>query len=162
MKIKTLIVAFCAAMLLAACATTGPQPLSPAQIAAIACPQINLAVTQLTAINTIMLASPSTAAFGAKANKDLAVAQPTIAAVCAAGSTVTATNLQALAQQALPALATVVGTLPLPVAEQAKVQAALAVAQTALGLAGVVQQQIDAAKAAQLPAPASTVAVPAQ
>jgi predicted small lipoprotein YifL len=148
MKIKTMIVALAAAMLLAACATTGPQPLTPAQIAAIACPQINLAVTQLTAFNAVAAADPATKAFATKANADLIVAQPTIAAVCAAGATVTATNLQALAQQALPALGTVVGSLPLPPAQQAQVQGALVLAETAMGLAGVVEQQIQAAKAA--------------
>lgn len=158
MKIKTMIVALAAAVFLAACATTGPQPLSPAQVAAIACPQINLAVSQLTAFNTVLIADPATAKFGAKANADLAVAQPAITAVCAAGATVTATNLQALAQQALPALGTVVGSLPLPPTQQAQVQGALVLAETAMGLAGVVEQQIQAAKAA--PTPALPVAVP--
>jgi hypothetical protein len=155
MKIKTMIVALVAAMILAACATTSPQPLSPAQIASVACPQINLAVTQLTAFNTVAEANPATKAFASKANADLAKLQPTIAAVCAAGATVTATNVQALAQQALPALGTIVGSLPLPAAQQAQVQGALVLAETAMGLVGVVEQQIQTAKAA--PASASTV-----
>ncbi|OOG61434.1 hypothetical protein B0E46_15770 [Rhodanobacter sp. B04] len=156
MKIKTMIVALVAMLLLAACATTGPKPLSPAQIAAVACPQINLAMTQLTAFNAVAEANPATKAFATKANADLIAAQPTIAAVCAAGATVTATNVQALAQQALPALGTIVGTLPLPPTQQAQVQGALVLAETAMGLAGVVEQQIQAAKSA-VPAAASSV-----
>lgn len=156
MKIKTMIAAFIAAMILAACATSGTQPLSPAQIASVACPQINLAVTQLTAFNTVAEANPATKALATKANADLATLQPTIAAVCAAGATVTATNVQALAQQALPALGTVVGSLPLPPAQQAQVQGALVLAETAMGLVGVVEQQIQAAKAA--PASAASAA----
>jgi hypothetical protein len=159
MKIKSMIMAFAAVLLLAACATTGPQPLSPAQVAAVACPQINLAVSQLTAFNAVLAANPATASFGTKANTDLAAAQPAIAAVCAAGATVTATNLQALAQQALPALGTIVGSLPLPAPQEAQVQGALVLAETAMGLAGVVEQQIQAAKASA--APASPAPVPA-
>lgn len=151
MKLRSLLVAAAAMVslvLMAGCAGNAPKPLSPQQIAAIACPQINLAVTQLTAFNAVAEANPSTKAFATKANTDLIAAQPTIAAVCAAGATVTATNLQALAQQALPALGTIVGTLPLPPAQQAQVQGALVLAETAMGLAGVVEQQIQAAKAA--------------
>jgi len=149
MKTQTLIAALVVAcmLVLAGCATDGAKQLSPAQIAAIACPQVNLVNSQLTVINTAMLASPATAPFAKKASAELIAIQPTVAAVCAAGATVTATNLQALAQQALPALGTVVGSLPITPAQQAQAQAALVVAETALGLAGVVEQQIQAAKA---------------
>jgi len=151
-----LVCALACVTLVSGCATSSPQPLTPAQIASIACPQVNLAVTQLTAFNTVLIATPTTASFGTKANADLVKLQPTIAAVCAAGATVTATNLQALAQQALPALGTVVGSLPLPAPQQAQIQGALVLAETAMGLAGVVEQQIQAAKAASIAAPAVT------
>lgn len=156
MKAKTLLAAVSILLLgLVAGCGVKPQPLTPAQIAAIACPQINLAVTKLTAFNAVAAANPATASFATKANADLAAQQPTIAAVCAAGATVTATNVQALAQQALPALGTIVGTLPLPAATQAQVQGALVLAETAMGLVGVVEQQIQAAKAAQAAPPSA-------
>lgn len=156
-SIRSLVVAVVVALavFVSACSSSAVKPLSPAQIAAVACPQINLVVAQLTAFNTVAEANPATKAFAAKANADLATLQPTVAAVCAAGATVTATNVQALAQQALPALGTIVGTLPLPAAQQAQVQGALVLAETAMGLVGVVEQQIQAAKAA---APATTPA----
>ncbi|HXS04826.1 MAG TPA: hypothetical protein VN731_10140 [Rhodanobacter sp.] len=159
MKTKTLLLALIALALtcVSGCTTTGGQKLSPAQIAAIACPQVNLVNSQLTVINAAMLASPATASFAQKANAELVAIQPTVAAVCAAGANVTATNLQALAQQALPALGTIVGTLPITPAQQAQAQAGLVVAETALGLAGVVEQQIQAAKAQGAPARASSV-----
>jgi hypothetical protein len=150
MKRISLLVAVAAmvSFALSGCASNAPKPLSPAQVAAIACPQINLAVSQLTAFNAVLDADPATAAFGAKANVDIAKAQPVIAAVCAAGATVTATNLQALASQALPALGTVVGSLPLPAPQEAQIQGALVLAETAFGLVGVVEQQIKAAQSA--------------
>ncbi|MGH8158381.1 MAG: hypothetical protein ACREPQ_09685 [Rhodanobacter sp.] len=161
MKTRTLLVAVAAMLslaLFAGCTSSSVKPLSPAQVAAIACPQINLAVTQLTVFNTVLVANPATKDFGTKANATLVSIQPTVAAVCAAGATVTATNLQALAQQALPALGTIAGTLPITPAQQAQVQGALVLAETAMGIAGVVEQQIAAAKAA--PAPASSAAKP--
>lgn len=162
MKIKSFLVAALAATvaLSSGCATNGAQPLSPAQIASVVCPQFALVKTQLTAFDAVLIANPTTQAIGTKANADLAVAQPVVNAVCAAGATVTAANLQALAQQALPAFATVVGTLPLPAAQQAQIQGALVLAETAVGVVGVVEAQVAAAKAASTPA--STAAVPAK
>lgn len=159
MKIRILLVALVAMVSLAlfsGCSSSTVKPLSPAQVAAIACPQINLAVTQLKAFNAVLVVNPATAAFGAKATADLAAAQPVVDAVCAAGATVTATNLQALLSQGLPALGTLVGSLPLPAAQEAQIQGALVLAETAAGLVGVVEQQIKAAQAA--PATASSAA----
>ena len=145
-------------MLCAGCATSGPKPLNPGQIAAIACPQLNLVHSQFVALNTALEANPATAATGAKAAASLAAVQPIVAAVCNGASampTVDASSIQALIQTGLPALSTLAGSLPLTPVQQAQVQAALVVAETAAGVAGVVEQQIKAAQSA--PAPAATV-----
>lgn len=166
MKIKTfLAVALAAtAALFSGCATNGVQPPSPAQIAAIACPQINVAVTQLKAFNTLLIASAATASFGAKANADIIAVQPKVNDVCngaLAATGVSAASIAAFVQTGLPALGTIVGSLPLPAAQQAQIQGALVLAETAVGVAGVVESQIAAAKLAA-PAAASTAATPAK
>ena len=136
---------------LSGCASQAPKPLSPAQIAAVACPQLNLVHTQLVAFNAALKADLKTAAIGAKADAQLAAVQPVVAAVCngaAAAPNVDTSSIQALVQTGLPALAYLAGSLPIPPAQQAQVQAALVVAETAAGVAGVVEQQIKAAQSA--------------
>ena len=59
-----------------------------------------------------------------QAEADLALAQKPIAALCAAGSTVTSTQLLTAVQQALPAFAIVVAEIPLPPAQEAQIQGA--------------------------------------
>jgi len=152
MKLKTLIVALVATCLavLAGCGVK-PQQLTPQQIAAIACPQLNLVHTQLTALNTALEADPATAGTGAQAQIQLAAIHPIVTAVCngaAAAPAVDVSNIQALVQTGLPALAHLAGSLPLTPAQQAQVQAALVVAETAAGVVGVVEQQIKAAQVA--------------
>jgi hypothetical protein len=149
MKFKTL-----AAMLVAltvcalsGCTTGNVQAIQPAQIAAVACPQLNLVHTQLVALNTALEADPKTAAVGAKAAVQLAAIQPIVNGVCngAAGvATVNFANIQSLVQTGFPALATLVASLPIPAAQQAEIQAALAVAETAAGVVSTLQQQIQA------------------
>lgn len=168
MKIARIFVAAVAVALIGLCAGCGvkPQPLTPAQIAAIACPQLDLVHTELTAFNAALEADPATAAIGTKADAQLAVAHAVVTKVCngaAAAPTVDASSIQSLIQTGLPALGYLAGSLPLPSADQAKVKAALVLAETAVGVAGVVEQQIQAAKAATgNPATASTVAAPAK
>lgn len=163
MKLKTLIVALvttCFAVL-SGCAGNAPKSLTPQQIAAIACPQLNLVHTQLVALNTALEADPATAGTGAQAQIQLAAIHPIVTAVCngAAGApTVDASSIQALVQTGLPALAHLAGSLPLTPAQQAQVQAALVVAETAAGVVGVVEQQIKAAQV--VPAPAVSAAKP--
>ena len=128
-----------------------PQPLTPAQIAAVACPQLNLVHTQLSALNAALKADPKTAAIGATAEAKLDLAHGVVTKVCngaAAAPTVDASSIQALVQTGLPALGYLAGALPIPPAQQAQIQAALVVAETAAGVAGVVEQQIKAAKSA--------------
>ena len=162
MKIaRTFVMAFAVA-LIGLCAGCGvkPQPLTPAQIATIACPQLDLVHTQLAVLNAALKADPATADIGAKADAQLAIAHAVVTKVCngaAAAPAVDASSIQALIHTGLPALGYLAGSLPLPPSQQAQVQAALVVAETAVGVAGVVEQQIKASHAA--PAPAST-AVP--
>lgn len=158
MKIKPFAAALAVAvvMLCAGCGVK-PQPLTPAQIAAIACPQLDLVHTQFTAINAALEADPATAAVGTKAAAQLAVAHAVVTKVCngaAAAPTVDATSIQSLISTGLPALGYLAGSLPLPPAQQAQVQTALLVAETAAGVAGVVEQQIKSAQSA--PAGASS------
>ena len=154
---KTKFLAALAAVLIAcafglsACATNQAQPIQPAQIAAVACPQLNLVHAQLAALNTALEADPKTADLGKKATAQLAAIQPIVAGVCngvVAAPKVDFSNIQALAQTGFPALATLAASLPLTPAQQAQVQAALAVAETAAGVVGVLQQQIQAAQPA--------------
>ncbi|MFK2876908.1 hypothetical protein [Rhodanobacter hydrolyticus] len=158
MKRLSMLVALAAMVSLALIAGCATKPPSPAQIAAVACPSINAGVTLLKTFNAEMAAVPSSAGFATKAQADLTKYAPTIDAVCAAGATVTATNLSALKTQALPALGSIVGALPLTAAQQMQAQTILVAAETAMGLVGVVEQQIAAAKAA--PVSASSAANP--
>jgi hypothetical protein len=160
MKIRTLLVAVAAMIslsLFAGCASTTPKPLTPQKIAAIACPQLNLVHSQFVAFNAALEANPATAVTGAKASASLAAVQPIIAAVCngaAAAPSVDISSIQALIQTGLPTLGALAGSLPLPPAQEAQVQAALVLAETAAGVVGVVEQQIKAAQA--VPASASS------
>jgi len=81
----------------------------------------------------------------------LAVIHPIVTSVCngaAAAPKVDFSNIQALAQTGFPALAALAASLPLTPQQQAGIQAALAVAETATGVVAALQQQA--------PAPAST------
>ena len=133
----------CAAGLSGCTTTGGAQPIPPAQIAAVACPQLNLVHTQLVALNTALEASTSTAAFGKKADAQLAAIQPIINGVCngaAAAPAVNFANLQTLVQTGFPALSTLVASLPMSATQEAAIQAAIAVAETAAGMVNALQQ----------------------
>lgn len=149
--LATLAVALFACLTVAGCASNQPQAVSPQQIATIACPQLNLVHTQLVALNTALQADPKTADLGKKGAAQLAAIHPIVAAVCngaAAAPKVDFSNIQALAQTGFPALAALAASLPLTPQQQAGIQAALAVAETATGVVSALQQQA--------PAPAST------
>lgn len=154
MKMKSLatlaVALFVCALGLAGCVSNQVQPIPPAQIAAVACPQLNLVHTQLVALNTALEASPSTADIGKKAAAQLAAVQPVVAAVCngaAAVPTVNFANIQTLAQTGFPALGAIAASLPLTPTQQAQIQAALAVAETAAGVVSALQQQAQPAPA---------------
>ena len=134
--------------------TQGTKPLQPAQIAAVACPQINLVTTQLAVLNTALQADPKTAKIGQKGAAQLASIQPVINGVCngaAAAPAVNAATLQTLIQTGFPALSTIAASLPLTPAQEGQVQAALAIAEAAAGVVSIVQQQV--APAARGPSP---------
>lgn len=140
--------------LFAACTTSSGQKLSPAQVAAIACPPIQAANAQF---HVLVAASPNDAKLQAAGAK-LATIEPVVAAACNAASTVTATEVQELATQVLPALSQVAGSLNLPADKLAQIQAGLVAAQIAVGVVGVVEANIKAAQTAPSPAPAASVA----
>jgi hypothetical protein len=150
-RIATLVILGFAALLGACASTGGTQQLTPQQIVAIACPPIQMAVTQFQTLAATMPADPNYA----KAGDILKQAQAPLAAACTAGATVTVANIQDLATKVLPAVGTVMTTIPIPPQTQAEVQAGLMAAEIAVGAAGVIEQQLAAAKAAQAAAPAS-------
>lgn len=150
--LATLVVAlFVCAFGVAGCASNQAQSVSPQQIATIACPQLNLVHTQLVALNTALQADPKTADLGKKGAAQLATIHPIVEGVCngaAAAPKVDFASIQTLAQTGFPALAALAASLPLTPQQQAGIQAALAVAETATGMVAALQQQA--------PAPAST------
>lgn len=142
---------FVCALGLAGCASNQAQQVSPAQIATIACPQLNLVHTQLVALNTALQADPKTADLGKNGAAQLATIDPIVRGVCngaAAAPKVDFSSIQTLAQTGFPAMAALAESLPLTPQQQAGIQAALAVAETATGVVAALQQQA--------PAPAST------
>jgi hypothetical protein len=152
MKFKSLAIASAMALMVCAlglsgCTTGNVQAVHPAQIAAVACPQLNLVHNQLVALNAALVADPKTAAVGAKATAQLAAIQPIVDGVCngaAAAPKVDFSTIQSLVQTGFPALSTLIAALPIPPTQQAEIQAALAVAETAAGVVQTLQQQIQA------------------
>jgi len=138
---------------LSACSTTQTESIPPGQILAIACPPVQAAIVQFEALDATLPTVPA----AVKAGATLKQIQPTVAAACAAGATVSIANVQAFAQTVLPALGQVAGSLPIPPAQLAQVQAGLVAAEIAVGAIGVVQQQVQAAQNAKAaPAPATS------
>ena|SRR5690348_11539513 len=138
---------------LAGCVSNQPESIPPGQILAIACPPVQAAIVQFEALDATLPNVPA----AVKAKAALEQIQPTVTAACAAGTTVSIANVQAFAQTVLPALGQVAGSLPLPPAQLAQVQAGLVAAEIAVGAIGVVQAQIQAAqKAKAAPAPATS------
>jgi hypothetical protein len=127
------------------CATQGAGQLTPTQVAQLACPAIQSANGQLIALTDALPESP----IAEKANDILTDLQKPLVAACAATGTITATEIQGLAQQVLPAIGSVLITIPLPPSTQAAIQGGLVAAEVLVGAAGVIEQQITAAKAAQ-------------
>ncbi|WP_087688023.1 hypothetical protein [Pandoraea sp. PE-S2R-1] len=125
---RFVIVAACAAVLsfvLAACSTTPQSAPTPAQVAARVCPPVEVAITSLQQVSGM-----SDAALHA-----LADAQPVVSAVCAAGSTVDAVNLQTLASAGLPAIITVAKASQLSLQDQDRIVMGVTTAQIMLAAA---------------------------
>lgn len=120
--------AACAAMLscaLAACSTTAQSVPSPSQVAARVCPPVEVAIASLQQVSGM----------GDGALQSLAEAQPVVNAVCSAGSTVDAVNLQTLASAGLPAIITVVKASPLSLQDQDRIVMGVTTAQILLAAA---------------------------
>ena len=92
-----LLVVICAA--LSGCQSTGTTTQTPAAIAAQVCP----------VVNTTIAALQADPALSAVAKADLAKAAPIAVTVCSAASTVTTSNLEALASAAFPLLIQIAG-----------------------------------------------------
>lgn len=157
MKYKTLLAVCLLAFvgsLMTACTTPGGSSASgatPAQIAAAVCPIVQTDLTTYQAL----FASGNVVPNSAKISADLAKAEPVVAALCAAGATVSVANVQAFANTALPALADTINYLPLSASQKSKILQDLSIAELAVGVVGVVESQIQPG----LPAPATTTAV---
>jgi hypothetical protein len=137
---------------LVACATTGGQPLTPAQVAAALCTPVETAVSTIT---LTVQQNPNDARMVAVAAA-LTKAQPIITAACTAASTVTSDTVQALITQGLPAIGAILGTLPLPAAQLANIQTDFILAEAAVNIVDVVVQNIKAAQTATTIATAPT------
>lgn len=110
-------------LLVSACATTTTtdQP-TPAQIAARVCPPLTAG---LQVVQTAGVLDPRAAA-------ELAIVVPLVEAVCAAGTAVDASNMQALGTTGVPALLKVIAASPLPDDQKAVVTLAIATAHAVL------------------------------
>jgi hypothetical protein len=97
--VKRSLVAIIAGFVLSACATPTGTTQTPAQIAASVCPSIHATLDSLATL-------PWNPADTAKLN----TAVVTVGTVCSLGATVTSTDLQTIANQALPAILSVIGT----------------------------------------------------
>jgi hypothetical protein len=156
---RKLFAAFAAAVAclsFAACANFGAGQLTPPQIAQLACPAITSANAQLVALTDALPETP----IAEKANDVLTDIQKPIVAACAASTTITSTQIQGLAQQVLPAIGSVLITIPLDPSTQAAIQGGLVAAEVLVGAAGVIEQQIAAAKAAKAASDAATTVAP--
>lgn len=130
------------AIILAACATPAGQSQTlptPAQVAAQVCPSAQAVLA--------VLATPG--AVDPAAAADLAAASPVVNAVCAAGATATAVDLNSLARDGLPVILKIIQASPLPDRDKQAAVLGVAVAQAALApiLANASTASIPAASA---------------
>ena len=138
-----------AAFALAACVTptatiapasgTGPATLptlqqSPAQIAAQVCPPVQTALNGLNAL----------VGLPAGAQADLKAITPIVDGVCAVGVTVNTTNLQQLAQDALPTIVSIVKASAMSAEQQNSVILDITAAQLILGAVNQAQANFTA------------------
>jgi hypothetical protein len=108
------------------CASTGSATQTPAQIAAVVCPNVQAEIATLNAAGVFTGGAASTLA-----NQ----ITPDVAAVCTAGATVTAANLQTLVNAAIPVAATVISNSPMTPQDKAIALLALGGAQTIVNTA---------------------------
>jgi hypothetical protein len=119
------IAVFASVFLLCGCATPGQAPIAlqtPAQVAAQACPQVQVALDALQGLPDLPQQTQT----------DLALAVTLTGAVCAIGAIPTQANLQSLAKDALPAIANIVKASSLAIADQNRIKLGLDAAQIVL------------------------------
>lgn len=127
-----------ASALFAGCAGT----VTPAQIAATLCTPVDTAVSTIT---TLVATNPADASL-ATAAAALKKVQPTINAVCTSATVVTSDNVQTLITVGLPAIGTILGTLPLPAATLTTIETDFTLAEQAIDIVDVVVSNIKAAQ----------------
>lgn len=139
---KALLLAASAAIcvVFAACATS---TITPATIAATLCTPVDTAVSTIT---DLVATNPADAKL-ATAAAALTKVEPTISAVCSSASTVTSDSVQTLITVGLPAIGTILGTLPLPAATLANIETDFTLAEQAIDLVDVVVANVKAAQA---------------
>lgn len=108
--------------MLTACATVDGSAPTPAQIAARVCPSATAVLEVLTVSGAV---DPQVEA-------DLLIAKPLVETACAAGTQVTAFDLNELATKGVPALLKVIQASSLPDKDKAAAALGIAVAQAAL------------------------------
>lgn len=170
MKRMSMLVAVAAMVslaLIAGCSNGAVKPvaLNPAQIASIACPQLNVLHGQFDALNKSLQANPATAKVGQAGSVLLAKVDPINRAICVgavANPHVSLANLQDMIKTGLPALGQLAQTLPMPPQQQLAVQSGLAVGETLIALVNALQPPVAPAASASVaqPAPAASAGKP--
>ncbi|MGA7781155.1 MAG: hypothetical protein WCA85_26080 [Paraburkholderia sp.] len=124
----------------AACANA--PTLSPAQLANALCPPTNIAISDFNAFSKLYPTLPTVQT----GSKILTTYQPVVNAVCAEGAAITATNVQDLISQGIPAVAAIAATVPMPVQTQTAIQAGFAAAELIVGMAGLYENALSTAQ----------------
>jgi hypothetical protein len=113
------VLAIAALAIIGGCKSPTGQTLTPAQVAAQVCPASEAAITTLQSMTGLPAA----------ASNDLAKAAPIVDSVCSVAATVDSTNLQSLANTAIPAAISIIKVTNLSVDEQNKIIFDLGAAQ---------------------------------
>jgi hypothetical protein len=101
--------------------------------------------TAQSTISALVATDPTNATLAA-ASVALTKVKPTIDAACSVASTVTSDDVQTLITVGLPALGTILGTLPFPAATLATIEADFALAEAAVNIVDVVVTNIKSAQ----------------
>lgn len=131
--------------------------LSPAQVANALCPPTKVAINDFNAFAALY---PSLTVV-TEGQAILTKYQPVVNAVCAEGATVTATNVQDMISQGIPAVAAIVATVPIPASTQTAIQAGFAAAELVVGLAGLYENALSTAQASAASGASSAAVVSA-
>lgn len=123
-------------------AFAGCASMTPATIAATLCTPVETAVSTIKITAAADPANPTLVAASAALTK----IQPTITAACTSASLVTSDNVQTLITVGLPAIGTILGTLPLPAATLTAIETDFTLAEQAVNLVDVVVTNIKAAQ----------------